>query len=343
MGFLDVSDISTLGIKNQQVDKNHIVTSFQGFRAMIDIGCNLIDPMYSGVYRDKQVHPCDMNSVLKRAWESGLSAIIITSGTVEESTSALMLSRADDRLWCTVGVHPTRITESLLIGCSYEATLSVTQRLKEAAYAAHSAGKLVAWGEFGLDDERTHFCSMEAQLEGFRLQFEVLASIQEKLGIRLPLFLHVRGNVVESVVEVLQEFREVWSAAVAHSFTGSQKQAEMLLSLDGMHIGINGCSLRSESSLAMLPNIPSDRLMIETDGPWCGIRPTHPGFKHISHRWDERKAKSHSLGATVKGRVEPCHVHQVLDVLASVLDIDPETLNNQIFQTTLNVFFPEKP
>ncbi|KAJ8976108.1 hypothetical protein NQ317_008446 [Molorchus minor] len=49
-------------------------------RKFIDIGANLTDAMYSGVYNATQKHEPDLKQVLNRSWEGGLSKIIITGG-----------------------------------------------------------------------------------------------------------------------------------------------------------------------------------------------------------------------------------------------------------------------
>lgn len=76
-----------------------------------DIGANLLDSMYQGEYGGKEVHAPDLPAVLERAWASGVEKIIITAGTLAESRQALELARTDERLFCTVGVHPTRCGE----------------------------------------------------------------------------------------------------------------------------------------------------------------------------------------------------------------------------------------
>jgi TatD DNase family protein len=81
----------------------------------IDIGANLLDSMFAGVYNEKAYHPADLDAVLRRAEERGVAHIIVTASDLTDSIRALRLARAVNasgrwprvRLHSTVGVHPT--------------------------------------------------------------------------------------------------------------------------------------------------------------------------------------------------------------------------------------------
>lgn len=63
---------------------------------------------------------------------------------------------------------------------------------------------------------------------------------------------------------------------VVHTFDGSAEQAEALIKR-GFFLGLNGCSLKTEEQLKVVKELPLEKIMLETDAPWCEIRPTHAG------------------------------------------------------------------
>ena len=61
-----------------------------------DIGANLLDPMFQGIYHGKQAHSPDMDLVLQRAFDPSfgmLDSVIITAGTLQEAHSALAMAQ----------------------------------------------------------------------------------------------------------------------------------------------------------------------------------------------------------------------------------------------------------
>jgi TatD DNase family protein len=76
------------------------------------------------------------------------------------------------------------------------------------------------------------------------------------------------------MLALLRANRARFREGVVHSFDGSAEEAAELVAL-GLHIGLNGCSLKTEENLRVAAGIPAERLLLETDCPWCEIRPTH--------------------------------------------------------------------
>jgi len=164
---------------------------------LIDIGANMLDPMFRGIYKEKQVHQDDVQHVLKRALMSGVEKIIVTAGTLQESREALQFIKEQENnfkekgLFSTVGCHPTRCLE--FENGETEKDESVEERADKyfsglMSVAKENKGTVVAIGECGLDYDRLEFCPKDVQIKYFERQF----ALAEQTG--LPMFLHNRNT-----------------------------------------------------------------------------------------------------------------------------------------------------
>ncbi|KAF8933490.1 TatD DNase [Dissophora ornata] len=284
--------------------------------------------------------PDDFAQVMQRARRAGVNRMIVTAGNLKDCGEALALTKDDNELFFTVGCHPTRCTE-------FEAhkggPTEYFNALKNILQNPETKSKVVAIGECGLDYDRLFFCPKETQLKYFERQFE----LAEMTG--LPMFLHDR-NTEGDFASMIAKNRNRFKDGVVHSFTGTMEDLKLYLD-QGLYISLNGCSLKTEENLKVAASVPVDRLLIETDGPWCDIRPTHASFKHLSGMTDEQKAlykpnaknkERFESGLMIKGRNEPCTIGQVVLVLADLHRMDAEELADICYKNTLRVFFPDE-
>ncbi|GAV27145.1 hypothetical protein PMKS-000606 [Pichia membranifaciens] len=250
--------------------------------------------MFSGSYHGRKHHRNDILDVLKKASRHHVVDILLTGSSLDESKRTIEIINSlrqqvtkDDtlklpELYSTVGVHPCTVLE-------FESAESVEQHLKELENLISEGIKsdvVRAFGEIGLDYDRLHYTPMEKQLVYFEKQLQLAAKFD------LPLFLHMR-SACEDFINTLKPFLDnnllKNKNLLVHSFTGDKTQLEQLFQLEKsnphgykIYISINGAGLRDTSTLEILPLIPLDRLMLETDSPWCEIKRTHPSWKYLS-------------------------------------------------------------
>jgi len=209
---------------------------------MIDIGANLTHSSF----RD------DLEAVVARARAAGVSTLIVTGTTVEESREAAAIAERFD-LHSTVGIHPHHAKD-----------FKDTAELK--ALAAHP--RVVAIGECGLDFNR-NYSPHPAQEECFTAQLEL------GLSLNKPLFLHSR-DAHPRFSEIVKSMKV--QRAVAHCFTGEREELRSCLDL-GLYVGITGwiCDERRGRHLVeLVREIPRDRLLLETDAPYLTPRDMKP-------------------------------------------------------------------
>lgn len=63
-----------------------------------DIGANLTDGMFQGIYNGNQKHTSDLDVVLERSWATGLEKIIITVGTISDTKDAMEIAQKDGKM-----------------------------------------------------------------------------------------------------------------------------------------------------------------------------------------------------------------------------------------------------
>ena len=219
---------------------------------LLDIGANLTHESFAP----------DLDAVLQRAHTYGVNRMVVTGASADGSTDAMALAKLHPgRLFATAGVHPHHAIDY------HDATDAL---LRELALDP----LVLAIGETGLDYNR-NYSPRDVQLRVFERQLQMAADLQ------LPVFLHQRDAHADFIT-LLHRWRKRLPAAVVHCFTDTGEALRDYLALD-CHIGITGwiCDERRGRHLReLVREIPTNRLMIETDSPYLLPRTVRPAPAH---------------------------------------------------------------
>jgi len=266
----------------------------------------------------------DLDDVLRRANEAGVTRIITIGTSIESSRRAVDLAEKYSSIYAVIGVHPTY---------AEQAGEDVITPLRELA----KSPRVVAIGETGLDYH--HLPSVEAAKQKNVQVFSALQSgTEEQLEASIEdgaykskqadLFEEQLDLAVELHLNVVIHQRDAWDdtleimkpytgkvRGVFHCFGGTLEQANEVLDLDHLvsFTGIvtfkNGTSVREVAA-----KVSSWKFMVETDCPYLAPVPF--------------RGK----------RCEPAHTRIVAETIAAARGVPLEEIAEATTETAENFF-----
>lgn len=211
--------------------------------------------MYTGIfdthahYADKAFRD-DREALLAQLPAEGVCCVMLAGCHIDDSAACIALAEQYDYMYCSAGIHPTRL-QTVFNGWE--------KRL--AKLAVHE--KVLAIGETGLD---YHLPDPDKALQKqvFIGQLELARSLD------LPVILHIR-DAMGDALEILREYRP---KGVVHAFSGSPETARELTDL-GLYLGIGGVLTYGSARriVEAVKAAPADKLVFETDCPFLTPEP----------------------------------------------------------------------
>lgn len=212
------------------------------------------------VHLDNKQYYDDIEEVISRALQNGVEQFIIPGADPLDLPRAKELAAKHENVYYAVGMHP------------YDMKSFSEAIIKE--YAKDE--KCVAIGECGLDYFRLPENEAEKEAE-IKEQKEVFrAHIRLANELNKPLIVHIRDASHDARL-ILEE--EGSKGGVLHCFNADEEL--LVLAKKGFYFGIGGVlTFKNARKLVnVLPKIPKEKLVIETDGPYLTPHP-HRGERN---------------------------------------------------------------
>src|SRR6266496_3085978 len=301
-----------MGYKSR-VERCNICNSFNNFM-LIETHAHLDYPDFAN----------DLDDVIRRATEAGVTRIITIGTSIESSRRAVELAEKYPSVYAAIGVHPTN---------AEQAGEDVITPLRELAKST----RVVAIGETGLDYH--HLPSVEAAKQKNVQVFSALQSgteeqleasiedgaykskqadfFEEQLDLAVELQLNVvihQRDAWDDTLEIMKPYTGKLRG-VFHCFGGTLEQANEVLDLDHLvsFTGIvtfkNGANVREVAA-----KVPLWKFMVETDCPYLAPAPF--------------RGK----------RCEPAHTRVVAETIAAARGVPLQEIAEATTETAENFF-----
>jgi len=201
----------------------------------------------------------DRGEVLKRAVDAGIGKIFMPN-VDSRSMDAMFEAEVKYPGVCIpmMGLHPCSVKADF-----QQELYQVEQWLLRRSFCAI--------GEMGTDLywDKTYW---EQQKEAFVIQ------VNWAKKYRLPIVIHCRSSMDETL-DLLEPLCDGILTGIFHCFSGTVDQAKRIQSL-GFYVGIGGVATFKNGGLdKVLPGIPLDRIVLETDSPYLAPVP-HRGKRN---------------------------------------------------------------
>ena len=193
-------------------------------------------------------------AVLDRANAAGVGYLLCVSVNLEDLKNIVEISHVYSQVFASAGVHPNH-DQGALDSPTYV-------ELREAV----EDPVVVAVGETGLDYYRSEG-DLEWQLDRFRRHIAISREVGK------PLIVHTR-RANQDTISIMREEGASDAGGVMHCFSEDWPTAKAALDM-GFYVSISGIVTfkNADTVREVARNVPSDRLLVETDAPYLAPVP----------------------------------------------------------------------
>lgn len=236
----------------------------------------------------------DKEEVIQRAFDAGVTYMVVVGFDAETIPLAIEIAEQYETIYAAVGWHPVDAIDMT------DADLAWIREL-----SAHP--KVVAIGEMGLD---YHWDKSPKHVQDkvFRQQIHLAKEVN------MPIIIHNR-EATEDIIQILQEEAAHQIGGIMHCYNDHVRYIEACLDMN-FYISLGGPVTFKNASLPkeVAPQVPADRLLVETDSPFLAPHPN--------------RGK----------RNEPAYVTLVAEKVAELRDMSVEKLSEQTTQNAFRLF-----
>ncbi|MEC2058070.1 TatD family hydrolase [Peribacillus psychrosaccharolyticus] len=195
----------------------------------------------------------DIEEVIKRAQEAGVSSMVVVGFDRATITRAMELIEEYAFIYAAIGWHPVDAIDM------QDEDLAWIEELS-------SHPKVVAIGEMGLDYHWDK-SPKDIQKEVFRKQIRLAKKV------KLPIVIHNREATAD-IVDILKEEHAEEVGGIMHCFSSSPEVAKECLDMN-FYISLGGpvTFKNAKKPKEVAVEVPLDKLLIETDCPYLAPHP----------------------------------------------------------------------